>query len=74
MPAAQEAYNAPISWFTAVTLPALVFAPSFRCVYLELEQAKQKRHCKRVRIRVKFPYKGEILIGSMPVAKEEIEC
>jgi len=38
------------------------------------EPAIQKRPCKRIRISIKFSYTGELLIGSMPVYKEEFEC
>jgi hypothetical protein len=39
-----------------------------------LRPTKQKRRCKRIRIRIKFPYIGDLQIESMPVVKEEIEC
>jgi len=51
-----------------------MFASDFKRAILYLRPAKQKRHCKRVRIRIKLPYKGDTPIGSMPVIKEEIEC
>jgi hypothetical protein len=51
-----------------------MLASDLKRAMLYLRPAKQKRHCKRARIRIKFPYKGDTPIGSMPVVKEEIAC
>jgi len=59
--------------FHRVTLHSLMLASGFKRATIYLRPAKQKRHCKRVRICIKFPYQGDILIGSMPAFKEEIE-